>query len=130
MLSDEIKTLANESVYFKKLGWDEDSHSILDVELGASILHDSGVGKGSLLVFSAIFVQVLFPGRCNAIAYSTLKLLLIGLLFFVLLHGKNVVEEPLEDHRITVNRDINLIIVRDLLQASVKVFHVLDEETS
>ena len=41
---------------------------------------------------------------------------------------KNVVEQPLKDGGIAMDGDVNLIVVRDLLETFVKVLHVLDEE--
>jgi len=62
----------------------------------------------------------------NAIPYSSLELLSIALLFFIFFHGKDVVEEPLKDDGIAVDRDVDLVVVRDFLETSVEIFHVLD----
>jgi len=54
--------------------------------------------------------------------------LLVLLLLFVLLHGQNVLQEPLKNNSIAVNGYVYFILVRYLLQALVEVFHVLNQE--
>ena len=80
MLSDEVKALSHESVYFKKLCWDQDRDSVLNVQLGPTILHDSRVGKGVLLLLCAVFVALLdleLPGGRDTVANCPLKLFLV-----------------------------------------------------
>ena len=45
-----------------------------------------------------------------AVANGSLKLVLVGLLLLVLLHGEDVVEQPLEDHRVTVDGNVDLVV--------------------
>jgi hypothetical protein len=52
---------------------------------------------------------------------------LVALLFFELFHRKDVVEQPFEDDSIAVDRNINFILVTDLFETFVEVFHVLDQ---
>ena len=136
VLADEIEALANQPIYFEKLGRDEDGDRVLDVELWPSVLHDRRVRE---VVFLAVLRAVAFlvvrlvstlPSRRNAVANCTLKLFLISLLLLVLLHGEDVVEEPLEDDSVAVDGDVDLVVVRDFLQAPVEVFHILDQEAA
>ena len=53
-----------------------------------------------------------------------------AIVLFVLLHGEDVAQKPLENVGVTVNTNIDFVVVRDFLQALVEVFHVLDEQTS
>ena len=117
MLADEIEALANQPIYFEKLGRDQDGHRVLDVKLWPSVLHDRRVREVAFLaVLGAVAFLVVplvstLPSRRNAVANCTLKLFLISLLLLVLLHGEDVVEEPLEDDSVAVDGDVDLVVV-------------------
>ena len=70
------------------------------------------------------------PGWGDAVADSFLKFILVLLLLLVLFHGEDVVEEPLENCGVTVDRNIDLVIVADFFQTAIEVFHILDEQAS
>lgn len=50
------------------------------------------------------------------------------MLFLILFHAHDVVEEPFKDDGVAVDGDVDLVLVRDLLEALVEVFHVLYEQ--
>ena len=76
------------------------------------------------------FVDFELPVWRNTISYRSLKLLRVTLLFFILFHGKDVVQEPLEDDGIAVNGDVDLVVVRYFLETSVEVFHIFDQKAA
>ena len=129
MLTDEVKAFAHQAVNLEELGRNEDSDGVFVVELGAPVLHN---GR-ALFFFSAVLVALLYfqlPRWRNAVANRSLELLLIGLLLFVLFHGEDVVQEPLEDGCVAVNRNIDLVVVTDLFQAAIEILHVFNEKAS
>ena len=87
----------------------------------------------SLVFLGAVLVTRLhleLPGWLHTVADGPLKLILIRLLLLILFHGEDVVEEPLKDSGVTVDRDVDLVIVGDFLEAAVEVLHVLDEQAA
>ena len=65
MLADEIEALANQPIYFEKLGGDEDGHRVLDVELWPSVLHDRRVREVVFLVLRAVALP-----RCSPCCHA------------------------------------------------------------
>jgi hypothetical protein len=49
---------------------------------------------------------------------------------FVLLHGEDVTQKPLENVGVTMNTNIDFVVVGDFLQALVEVLHVFHEQAS
>ena len=123
MFTDKVETLANKAVNFQKLSWYKNSHRVLNVQLGTAILHNRTVCKQRLLLnVVCTFLYFELPGRLvNSLAFL--------LLLFILLHCKNVVQKPLKNYGITVNADINLIVVTYLFEAPIEVLHVFNQET-
>ena len=114
MLTDEVEALANESVNLEELGRYQYCNRVLVVELWPSILLDSG----AFFLLVTVLVRLLhlqLPSWRDTVANCFLELLLIRLLLLVLFHCKDVVKEPLKDSCVTMDRNIDLIIVTDFL---------------
>lgn len=120
MLSDEIEALTHEAVDLEELRGDENGDCVLDVKLWAAVLHDSRVGK------VVLFVVILAGPVVDRVTNSSIEFVLFSVLLLILLHREDVVEQPFEDNCIAVDRDVDFVVVRDLLQTSVEVLHVLD----
>lgn len=75
------------------------------------------------LIISAL-LEIKLPTTASPVRLVGLLLLL------VLLHGEDVIKQPLEDDGVAVDGDIDLVLIRYFLEALVKVFHVFDEQTA
>jgi hypothetical protein len=131
VLSYKVKALSDKSVNFEEFGWDQDGHCVLVFELGTIVNVEN-----ALFVFRVVSVVViLFASikfvNINAVCHCAIKFLCLQVvavfLLFVLFNGKNVTEQPLEDLGVTVDGDVDLLIVGNLFEAAVEVLHVADE---
>jgi hypothetical protein len=120
MFANEIKTLSDEPVDLEELSWDQNCNRIFNIKFWPSILHDRRIGKRLVFLFWLLSFQL--PLRVFH------ESIILALLLFILLHRKNIIQEPLKDLSVTVDRNVDLIIVADLFQASVEVLHILDEQ--
>jgi len=52
------------------------------------------------------------------------------LFFLKLLHGEDIIEEPFENDSVAVDGYVNLVLVRDLFKAFIKILHVFHQQTT
>ena len=122
MLYKEIKTLFHQPVDLQEVSWYQYSHCIFNIQFRTVVLLN-GWFFGIIL---ATFLQVKLPSASPTDAVEYLVALLLLFEFF---HWEDVVQKPFEYDGVTMNGDINLILIWDLLQALVKVLHVLNQQT-
>ena len=105
MLNKEVETFLDQSIDFKEVGRDQDCHCIFYVKFWTIILLNSRLFIGTVRL---AFLNCQLPSTASADAVQGL----VALLFlFELFHGENVVKQPFKDDCITVNRNIDLILV-------------------
>lgn len=121
MFYEEVETLFDQSVNFQEVCRDQDGHCIFDIELRTVVLLNSRL----FIVAIVTFLHSKLPSTI-ATSADAIENLVSLLLFFILFHRKNVVEEPLEDDCITVDRYVNFVLITDFLEALIKVLHVLN----
>lgn len=105
VLDEELEALLDEPVDLQEVGADQDRHRVLDIQLGPIILLYGGLLGVRL---SALGDSELPSAATTADALQGLVALLLLLEF---LHRENVVEEPLEDDRVAVDADVDLVLV-------------------
>lgn len=121
VLHKEVKTLLNQSVDLQEVRRNQDGHCIFDVKFWTIVLLNSTLLIGAI---GLTFLNCKLPTASPSDAVQHL----VALLFLLeLLHGENVVEQPLENNRVTVDRNIDLILVRDFLKTLVEILHIFNK---
>jgi len=118
ILDKKLEALAHKKLNLEEVRRDHDGDDIL---FGEIVLHEL-----TLFCFLLGLHGALLQIECPALDLRV-QLIILGHAAFDL---KNVIEEPLEDLRVTVNRNIDLILVRYFLEALIEILHVSGQKRS
>ena len=69
------------------------------------------------------------PVVVHATSNGSVELLLLALFLLVFFHGEDIVEKPLENDSVTVDWDVNLVVIWDLFQAAIEILHIFYQQT-
>ena len=105
VLDEEVQALLHESIDLQEVSGDQDGHSVLNVKLWSVVLLD---GRLFVVAIGFTFLNCQLP---PAAATDAVQDLVTLLLLLELLHGEDVVEQPLENDCVAVDRNVDLILV-------------------
>jgi len=105
VFNEEFKALLHKPVDLEEVSADENGHGILDVEFWTIVLFY----RRLLGIRLSTFGHRKLPSASTST--DALQSLIALLFLLEFLHRKNIVEQPLEYDRITMNADIDFVLI-------------------